>query len=144
MSARKQHVQWFYNTLDAQHLESVDTFYSPDAEFSDPIVTLKGRDRIKAYYAGLYQNVESIAFDFPSIIEEGDSCVAIWVMHLRAPKLRAHEPVVLHGTSHLIFTPSTNLVRQHRDYFDMGAFVYEHVPILGPAIRYIKGRLHSD
>jgi len=29
----------------------------------------------------------------------------------------------------------------HRDYFDMGAFVYENIPVLGSVVRYTKKRL---
>ena len=29
----------------------------------------------------------------------------------------------------------------HRDYFDMGEFIYERVPVLGSVIRAIKRRL---
>ena len=32
-------------------------------------------------------------------------------------------------------------VFQHHDYFDMGEFIYERVPVLGGVIRAIKNRL---
>ena len=32
-------------------------------------------------------------------------------------------------------------VCQHRDYFDLGAMLYEQLPLLGPVVRTIKMRL---
>jgi len=32
-------------------------------------------------------------------------------------------------------------VTYHRDYFDLGALIYERVPVLGGLIRGIKGRM---
>jgi hypothetical protein len=143
MSARKNHIQKFFNSLSFSNLSLVDEFYAPDAEFSDPIVRIKGRAKITEYYQGLYQNVESIRFEFSSLIEEGDTCAAVWTMYLKARKLKGGDEIALAGVSHFLFSPGSLLVDYHRDYFDMGAFVYEHIPLLGSAIRAIKRRLHS-
>jgi hypothetical protein len=32
-------------------------------------------------------------------------------------------------------------VRYHRDYFDLGAMLYEHLPLLGSLVKTIKRRL---
>jgi len=143
MSAQKDHIKKFFNHLSMSTLKLVDEFYAPEAEFNDPVVHIKGRQKITEYYRGLYQNVESIQFEFPSIVEEGTTCCAVWTMHLRAKKLKGGEPLSIPGMSHLVFEPDSLLVGYHRDYFDMGAFIYEHIPLLGAVIRTIKKRLHS-
>jgi limonene-1,2-epoxide hydrolase len=43
------------------------------------------------------------------------------------------------GISHLKFLE--NQVIYHRDYFDLGEMVYEHVPVLGKIVRFIKNSL---
>ncbi len=55
------------------------------------------------------------------------------------PKLRAGEKIQVMGNSLLRF--DQNRVYFHRDYVDMGAMLYEHVPLLGAAIRYLKRRM---
>jgi hypothetical protein len=40
--------------------------------FRDPIVELKGRDALKAYYPDMYENVTSIRFDFSGGIEKDE------------------------------------------------------------------------
>ncbi len=66
----------------------------------------------------------------------------VWRMDLRARGLKRGELVQLDGVSHIRFN-ADNLVDYHRDYFDMGQFVYEHVPVLGWAVRRVKKRLEG-
>ena len=37
--------------------------------------------------------------------------------------------------------PADGKVERHRDYFDAGALLYQHVPLLGSAIRWLQRRL---
>ena len=62
-------------------------------------------------------------------------------MELRAKGLKGGERVLLDGTSHIRYGGESGKVIYHRDYFDMGAFVYENIPVLGPIVRYTKKRL---
>jgi hypothetical protein len=62
-----------------------------------------------------------------------------WTMSYRHPRLKQGEPILVHGCSHLLWTD--NKVFQHRDFFDAGALLYEHLPVMGRMIRWLKGRL---
>jgi hypothetical protein len=46
------------------------------------------------------------------------------------------------GNSHIVFNEE-NLVSYHRDYFDMGEFIYDHVPVLNFVVKKVKERLKS-
>ena len=121
----------------------VADFYSKEASFFDPVVAIKGAAEIEKYYAGLYQNVEEIKFEFSTLVEEGNFVAAPWVMHLKAAKLNSGKLVSVQGISHIEFDEHSGNAIYHRDYFDLGAFVYEHVPIFGMLIRLIKSKLHN-
>ena len=121
----------------------VSQFYSTEASFCDPVVIIKGAPAIEKYYSGLYQNVEEIKFEFAELIEAGNWVAAPWIMHLKAKKLNAGKLISVPGISHIQFESSSGKAIYHRDYFDMGAFVYEYVPVLGMVIRFIKEKLHS-
>jgi hypothetical protein len=43
------------------------------------------------------------------------------------------------GASHFVFT-STGLVTLHRDYWDAAEELYEKLPLLGSAMRWLKRR----
>ena len=121
----------------------VTQFYADNADFFDPVIAIQGASDIEKYYRGLYENVEEIKFEFSEFIETTGLVAAPWIMHVQAKNLNKGQKVSVAGISHIQFDTNTDKVVYHRDYFDMGAFVYEHVPILGMAIRYIKRQMHK-
>jgi hypothetical protein len=141
MSRRLKEVESLFNNFNRETLHLADAFYDPDVVFQDPIVELRGLDALKAYYADMYESVLSIRFDFSDEIEKDEEVVVFWTMELRAKGLKGGDPVVLDGASHIKFGGDSGKAIYHRDYFDMGAFVYENVPVLGSIVRYTKRRL---
>lgn len=137
-------VEEFFNQLSQNTMDLVDRFYAENTHFLDPVVNLRGRKAVRKYYENLYQNVESIRFEFSGKIEQGDEQVAFWTMVLRAKGLNGGKEVRVIGNSHFRLDPQTRQALYHRDYFDMGEFIYEGVPVLGSVIRYIKGRLSAQ
>lgn len=129
-----------FTDLRADNIDILDGFYSPEVEFIDPLGTHKGRDSVKKYYKNLYQNVTFIEFIFLDTISDKDKHVLVWKMNLKAKNLNSGQMVSLHGNSVIKFD-SQNLVSYHRDYFDMGEFLYEHIPVLGWIIKKIKTHL---
>ena len=141
MSSRLKEIESLFNNFNSDTLNLADDFYDPDVVFQDPIVELRGRDRLKAYYADMYKNVTSIRFDFSGGVEKDDEAVVFWTMEVRAKGFKGGEPVLLDGTSHIKFGGESGKAVYHRDYFDMGAFVYENIPVLGSIVRYTKKKL---
>lgn len=132
-------IQDFFNGTTKETMSRVDDFYAKDALFRDPVGEIRGAAAIKAYYARLYENVLSIRFDFESEIVQGDEHVVTWVMTMRHKAIEGGKEVSLPGASHIRF--SNGKAVYHRDYFDMGAFVYEHIPVLGAGVRYVKKKV---
>ena len=64
MSNRLSEIELLFNNFNSDTVHLADDFYDPDVVFRDPIVELRGRDSLKAYYAEMYENVTSIRFDF--------------------------------------------------------------------------------
>jgi hypothetical protein len=64
-------------------------------------------------------------------------------MSLTADGLNGGKPILLQGNSYIKFSDD-NLVVYHRDYFDMGEFIYEHVPVIGWIIKKVKAKLRSE
>lgn len=138
---RKERINQAFNELRKDNLHILDNFYHPNLKFSDPLGDINGLKQMKAYYANLYETVKDINFDFKVMSEEGDNIMAPWVMTLSAEGLNGGEPIQVTGISHITFDPKTNLVIYHRDYFDMGEFIYEHIPVLASIIRMVKRKL---
>lgn len=133
-------VEEFFNGLNGNTMPLVDRFYSEDTHFVDPVVDLHGRAAVRKYYENLYKNVESIRFEFSGHVKQGDEQVSLWTMVLRARGLDGGREIRVKGNSHFRFDPSSGQAVYHRDYFDMGEFIYERIPVLGGLIRFIKKR----
>jgi ketosteroid isomerase-like protein len=142
-TGRPERVRHIFNALTVDHLDLLDGFYDAHVVFEDPLTHVEGLEALRRYYGGLYRHVESIRFEFEELVEQGDTVIGLWVMHLQASGLRKGETIELPGVSHLRFDPRTDRVVQHRDYFDMGAFVYEHIPVLGAMVRLVNRKLRE-
>ncbi len=138
-------VEEIFNGLNKDTMELVDRFYAEDTHFLDPVVDLKGRAAVRKYYENLYANVISIRFEFSGEVstktEQGEEKVAFWTMILRHKKLRGGEEVRVVGNSHIRFDAKTGQAIYHRDYFDMGEFIYEGLPVVGPVVRFVKSKM---
>lgn len=127
-----------FNRLGKDTLFLVDELYDRDVEFIDPVHSIKGASALKVYFASLYDGVASCHFDWlAEVVGDGEAMVT-WEMRLVHKRLRAREPVVIPGASHIRFTEKVTF---HHDYFDLGKLIYERIPILGAAVRTIKKKL---
>jgi len=140
MSERQERIERVFNDLRVDNLSILDDFYHPDIAFHDPVGNLKGLKDMKSYYVGMYENVKDIRFDFSDHVIQENTFSSFWDMTFQAEGLNSGEPITIQGISRIEFDPDTDLVIYHRDYFDMGSMVYEHIPVIGAMIRYIKGR----
>ena len=133
----------FFNKATYENMETVcKEFYSNEIKFIDPLGEINGIEDMVKYYKNLYKNVDSIRFDAINDFEQNDERVFVWQMHLKHQKVGAGEPIVLDGVS--VFKYEDGKVIYHRDYFDLGAMIYEKVPVLGSLIKWIKAKAHGD
>ena len=137
-SSPKEKIEYIINALRADNLQILDAFYDPNLHFVDPIGELRGLDKMKAYYAKMYKNVQEIKFDFHEIKGEGNDFFGTWTMSLTASKLNGGKPVQASGVSHIRFDAQNNLVVYHRDYLDMYEFIYQHIPFVGYVTRKVN------
>lgn len=140
MSERHERIVKSFNDFNIDRMDVLDQFYHPEVRFLDPLGEITGLEALKSYYKNMYQNVKSIRFDFAHSVANGDNHMVTWTMIYAVDALNGGEPISIEGTSDIRFDPATNLVIYHRDYFDMGAMVYEYIPVLGRLIRYIKSK----
>jgi hypothetical protein len=138
MPSTLQHFKDVFNRLDATHLDRLDEIYDPDVKFIDPVHELSGLPNLREYYQRLYEGVISCRFDFEDEIVEDGRAALVWTMHFEHIRFKKEGVMTLAGVSHLGFS---DRVFYHHDYFDLGAFIYERVPMLSSVIRAVKKRL---
>lgn len=128
-----------FAALNKHNLDRLGALYSEDAVFRDPLHEVRGLKNMQRYFADLYENVSELRFDFYGFdeVRTGEGYLR-WTMSYRHPRLAGGGLIRVDGCSHLLWN---NKVYQHRDYFDAGSLLYEHLPVLGRVITWLKRRL---
>ncbi|EWH09399.1 transcriptional regulator-like protein [Catenovulum agarivorans DS-2] len=127
-----------YQSLSKDNLETLAHIYDSDIVFQDPLHTIAGLDNLTQYMANMYENVQECFFDIHEHHFADQQIFLYWTMHFIHPKLNKGETILVEGHSRLKFIG--NKVICHRDYFDVGAMLYEHVPLVGGVVSLIKNR----
>lgn len=138
----KDKIRTAFNQFSPEHPEILADFYSSEAVFQDPVTRVEGLANIRTYYEHVYKSVQSIQFTFSQIANSGSTYYAHWNMELKVRGLNSGQGYSVEGMSVLVFGENGKVI-SHRDYLDLGAMVYEQIPILGHGIRAIKRMLHS-
>ena len=124
------------NTLSRDLLAEV---YSEDIVFEDSLHKVEGLDALYDYFVKMYENVQSIQFEWQDIALNESGGFIRWVMTFRHPRLKKGMGIEVVGVSFL--KSRDGKIVEHRDFFDAGEMLYEQVPALGAVIRTLKKRV---
>nr|WP_250885728.1 nuclear transport factor 2 family protein [Shewanella jiangmenensis] len=126
-----------YQHLGADNLDLLDEVYGNEVVFIDPLHRIEGLSDLKRYFANMYQNIGSIGFEFKQVSDSGTDALLVWTMTFTHPRLAGGKAIVVDGVSQIRYGDK---VMYHRDFFDAGAMLYEHLPGLGALVRLVKRR----
>lgn len=129
----------FYRHLEMSQLPQLSRIYHPHVVFIDPVSHYDGVDALERYFSQLLKKVNYCRFEIQPPLLQGDEASLFWQMEFSHPSLKKGQAMFLHGASHVRL--SDNRIIYQRDYYDLGAMLYEHLPVLGGAVRAVKGRL---
>lgn len=127
-----------YSVFNRDTLRQLSNIYSPDIVFQDPIHQLKGLDALSEYFANFCSEQLICEFDIHNEVVSTDQAFFQWTMRYQHPRLNSGKTLFLRGgtlikfDSHILF---------HEDFYDMGAMIYQHIPVLGWAVRKINARM---
>ncbi len=123
-----------FSVLDPSKPLPTRELYAPDIVFTDPFRQLNGLAEVTDYFNRLNHNLVSGRFEFGEPLIGPGRAVIPWTMTVRV-RVGPRHRISADGVSELRF--GERIVYQ-RDYFDAGALVYEHIPLLGRAIWLLK------
>ena len=112
--------------------------YAPDAFFNDTLKTLRGAPAIEEYFLKVASHSDYVRATVVDVSRSGDNYYLRWVMDTRFRG--SNKTIRTIGMTHVRFNRE-GLVVLHQDFWDSTAGFFEHVPVLGPAIRGIKSLL---
>ncbi len=125
------------NSLSSHNIdEKLGQIYTQEIEFIDPVKGINGLDALTDYFNNLYKRVDHCHFTITNHINRSDEHAIEWQMQLKHQKLAKNNEIVVDGASFIRFEDEK--VCYHRDYYDLGALIYERIPILGSAVRTVR------
>lgn len=116
----------------------LDEVYSENVTFKDPIHQIEGLTAYRSYMDSMYSNVVSCEFTYHEHWIGENSATIKWDMLFRHLKLGNGKLITVRGITHVRFS---DRIDYHEDVFDVGAMLYEHIPLLGRVLLKIKARL---
>ncbi|CNG41744.1 nuclear transport factor 2 family protein [Yersinia frederiksenii] len=131
----------FYTTLDIARLADLSDVYHRDIYFVDPVGEHQGLSSLEAYFQLLLSNLSTCSFTLTDIQHHEQQATVCWHMTYSHPRLRRDSLLSLEGISQLRFAEQR--VIYQRDYYDLGAMLYEHIPLLGGVVVKLKKRLRA-
>ena len=130
-----------YDVLDRESLsrDLLGSVYAEDVVFEDSLHRIVGLQALFEYFEKMYENVESIDFDWQDAALNESGGFIRWMMKFRHPRLNKGRTIDVAGVSY-VKTRNGKII-EHRDFFDAGEMLYERVPALGAVIRTLKKRV---
>ncbi|MDB4712455.1 DUF2358 domain-containing protein [Verrucomicrobiales bacterium] len=114
-------------------LQELDTIYTNDVQYEDPINKGKGLPHIKLILEDLLKVFQEVQFESIQSTNDDEFAFVNWKMRYNFRK-RAYE---IDGVSRLRFNESGQIT-EHKDYWDASFPLYGTFPIIGSIMKLIK------
>lgn len=137
----------YYETLTRRSIRLIEKVAEPGMVFKNPFYDIAGLEEFEELLGRLFARTENQKFKVRDYSwgengegEEGGGEVAYlrWSFSCDYKGKRRY----IEGMSEILFS-RRGLVLSHADHWDAAGQVYEHVPLLGALLRWIKGKLKA-
>jgi hypothetical protein len=112
--------------------------YAENAWFNDTLKTLHGREAVKVYFLKISSHAAFMRCNVLDFARSGSNYYVRWTMDVQFKNSK--ETIRTIGMTQLRFDSEGRIIF-HQDFWDSGAGFFEHVPVLGAAVRWIKSLL---
>jgi hypothetical protein len=127
-----------YSNFNLGVVAELEPLYAPDVVFKDPVQSLQGWPALKRYFLASCENLSACQFEFHDLLLGQGSAAFHWTMHYQHKRIAKGAPQSLGGVTWIRFSQR---IEFHEDFYDMGALLYDKLPLLGAATRAIKTRM---
>lgn len=139
--ARVARVIAAFESLQPGDVAGLAALYTEDARFKDPFNDVQGHAALRRVFEHMFVALDGPRFVVTEAIVQGDRCFLVWDFLFRF-KRWTREPQEVRGGSHLVFAPDGRIAL-HRDYWDAAEELYEKLPGIGAAMRWLKRRANA-
>jgi hypothetical protein len=128
----------FYQEFSPESLSTLDELYTPDVEFRDPVHVLNGSLAVKNYLRKMAAGLTHYRIHYLDEVYAENAASLLWEMEYAHPAIKGGRVLRIRGSTFVRFT---SRIYYHEDCYDLGAMVYERVPLIGSLVRSVKQRL---
>ena len=129
----------YLESITQDSLDSMDQHVSADVHFVDPFNDVLGIEKMRAVFEDMFENVSDIQFVVEDKMTTGDVSLITWTLSGVLMK----KPWTVKGASRLTFAEDGKL-SEHIDFWDAGAGLYEHLPVIGWLPRALRRKLSTQ
>jgi len=128
-----------FKDLQQADWSQLGQFYADNIMFKDPVHEIRGLVILEDYFTSLCSDLQDCRFEYLDQVVSDNAAYLKWIMHFRHPRF-GNEIIDVRGVSHLRWDDK---IEFHEDFYDMGAMLYEQLPVLGNVTRWLRLRLAS-
>jgi hypothetical protein len=129
----------YFKILHESDLSQLRDLYSEKILFKDPVHEIRGLVGLEDYFTSLCADLSDCRFEYLDEMVTDNAAYVKWMMHFKHPKL-GNRLISVRGVSHLKISDK---IDYHEDFYDMGAMLYEQLPLIGSVTRWLRMRLAS-
>ena len=130
----------YFKYLHESDLSQLRDIYAERVVFKDPVHEMRGLVELEDYFTSLCADLSECRFEYLDEMVTETSAYVKWTMHFKHPRL-GNRLISVRGVSHLKL--GDDKIEYHEDFYDMGAMLYEQLPVLGNVTRWLRLRLAS-
>lgn len=120
--------------------EQTEQVYARDAFLNDTLKTIHGAPAIRDYFIKTAKGLESMTVTFDDVAVSGNNYYFRWTMDTRMKNLAKGKTVRTIGMTLVRFDREGRVIL-HQDFWDSAQGVWNHVPGVGGAIRWIRSKI---
>ena len=140
--AQLERLRAFFSAMSAAGIDdAVAGLYASDAYLNDNLVAIEGSAAIAGYFGQTMSRVSSVRVDLLGMAHTGADYFVRWQMTIESPRIRGGAALRSYGVTHFRFD-GDGRVLVHKDFWDAGTGLYEHLPVVGSIVRRVRGAAH--
>jgi|TARA_B110000971_G_scaffold163328_1_gene167146 ketosteroid isomerase-like protein len=128
-----------YQSLGEGDSSKVAALYAEDIYFEDPTQGIQGKTALMKYIDSTFLNIGKFSFKSHKTLASDTDMFISWTQIFTHKKLAGGKTIRVEGSTYL--KTRNGKIYYQRDYFDLGAVVYENLPIIGAVIKRLRSRL---
>lgn len=127
----------YFETLTPRSIRLIEKIAAPNMYFKDPFNEAHGIEAVERIFEHMFKTLETPKF---KVIDYGFGQEGAGYIRWRFSYASKGKPQSFDGMSEITFNDKGQII-SHIDHWDSGEGVYEKIPLLGAAIRFVKSKL---